>query len=177
MRVQVRGHHPLRPGIQPGSPDKPFYHSRPARRNRDTRSHNTAQRNPDGYHAQPVWPDPLSLATTHGISFPAGTEMFHFPAYPPGRRRCRPMTAGGFPIRKSSDQSPVGGSPRHIAASNVLHRYCLPRHPPYALASGTHHERRAWPQDSSSKIARRQIITLKMITKRSKRTPNSIRRV
>ena len=26
---------------------------------------------------------PLSLATTHGVSFPAGTEMFHFPAYPP----------------------------------------------------------------------------------------------
>ena len=24
-----------------------------------------------------------------------------------------------------------------IASSNVLHRYCLPRHPPYALASGT----------------------------------------
>ncbi len=31
--------------------------------------------------------DPLSLATTHGItklfSLPAGTEMFHFPAFPP----------------------------------------------------------------------------------------------
>ena len=29
-----------------------------------------------------VWADPLSLATTHGvslISFPRGTEMFHFP--------------------------------------------------------------------------------------------------
>ena len=26
---------------------------------------------------------PLSLATTHGVSSPAGTEMFHFPAYPP----------------------------------------------------------------------------------------------
>lgn len=53
----------------------------------------------------------------------------------------------GSPIRKSSDQSPVGGSPRLIAASNVLHRSCLPRHPPYALASNTHHEG-AWPQDS-----------------------------
>lgn len=69
----------------------------------------------------------------------------------PGRSRYRPMTVGGFPIRKSSDQSPVGGSPRHIAASNVLHRSCLPRHPPYALASNTHHES-AWPQDSSSKF-------------------------
>ena len=41
---------------------------------------------------------PLSLATTHGISFPAGTEMFHFPAYPPRKQaRCRPITGGGSP--------------------------------------------------------------------------------
>ena len=26
---------------------------------------------------------PLSLATTNGISLPTGTEMFHFPAFPP----------------------------------------------------------------------------------------------
>ena len=34
---------------------------------------------------------PLSLATTHGISsFPTGTEMFHFPAFPHTLyRRCR----------------------------------------------------------------------------------------
>ena len=37
--------------------------------------------------------------------------MFHFPAYPRAKQGAgRPMTAGGFPIRKSSDQSPVGGS-------------------------------------------------------------------
>ena len=33
-----------------------------------------------------VWADPLSLATTQGvslISFPRGTEMFHFPRLPP----------------------------------------------------------------------------------------------
>ena len=33
---QVRGWHPLRPGLQACSPGKPFYDSRPARRNRDT---------------------------------------------------------------------------------------------------------------------------------------------
>ena len=33
-----------------------------------------------------VWSDPLSLATTHGVSLPAGTEMFHFPAYPRNKR-------------------------------------------------------------------------------------------
>ena len=90
MRVRLRGHHPLRPGIQPGSPRTRFYHSRPARRSRDTRSLNTTRATPDGYHTHAVWPDPLSLATTHGISFPAGTEMFHFPAYPPAEAGDRP---------------------------------------------------------------------------------------
>ena len=39
----------------------------------------------------------------------------------------------GFPIRTSSDQRSVGSSPRHIAASHVLHRLPVPRHPPCAL--------------------------------------------
>ena len=39
----------------------------------------------------------------------------------------------GFPIRTSSDLRSVGSSPRHIAASNVLHRLPVPRHPPCAL--------------------------------------------
>ena len=39
----------------------------------------------------------------------------------------------GFPIRKSSDQRSVDSSPRHIAASHVLHRLSMPRHPPCAL--------------------------------------------
>ena len=83
---QVRGWHPLRPGLQACSPGKPFYDSRPVRRNRDTRSLNTTNATPDGYHAPMVWSDPLSLATTHGVSLPAGTEMFHFPAYPRNKR-------------------------------------------------------------------------------------------
>jgi hypothetical protein len=39
----------------------------------------------------------------------------------------------GFPIRTSSDQRSVGSSPRHNAASHVLHRPLMPRHPPCAL--------------------------------------------
>src|SRR3546814_317090 len=39
----------------------------------------------------------------------------------------------GFPIRTSSDHSSVDSSPRLIAASYVLHRLLVPRHPPYAL--------------------------------------------
>ena len=39
----------------------------------------------------------------------------------------------GFPIRTSSDQRSVDSSPRHFAASHVLHRLPVPRHPPCAL--------------------------------------------
>ncbi len=39
----------------------------------------------------------------------------------------------GFPIRTSSDQRSVDSSPRHNAASHVLHRPLMPRHPPCAL--------------------------------------------
>src|ERR1700742_1978630 len=39
----------------------------------------------------------------------------------------------GSPIRKSSDLSSVDSSPRHIAASHVLHQLLMPRHPPCAL--------------------------------------------
>lgn len=46
-------------------------------------SHNPGHATPDSFTTRPVWPHPLSLATTHGISLPAGTEMFHFPAFPP----------------------------------------------------------------------------------------------
>ena len=81
---------------------------------------------------------PLSLATTHGVSIPAGTEMFHFPAYPPHKSGAIPSRMAGSPIRTPSDQSPLGGSPRPIAARRVLHRYRLPRHPPHAHARNPH---------------------------------------
>src|SRR5579863_9405468 len=40
----------------------------------------------------------------------------------------------GCPIRKSPDQSLLGGSPKLIAAAHVLHRLLAPRHPPCALS-------------------------------------------
>src|SRR5262245_64157561 len=39
----------------------------------------------------------------------------------------------GYPIRTPWDHSLVDSSPRPIAASHVLHRLLMPRHPPYAL--------------------------------------------
>ena len=90
--------------------------------------------NPIKYYYLMVWAVPVSLAATKGIartffltlnggserkfhillSFPLGTEMFHFP-------RCAPAYTGncrrqlGFPIRKSPDRRLSVTSPKHIA--------------------------------------------------------------
>ena len=76
------------------------------------------------------------------FSLPAGTEMFHFPAFPP-RTLCVQMRVTGlalrrgFPIRTPWDHSPVIDSPRLIADSYVLLRLLMPRHPPCALKNLT----------------------------------------
>ena len=78
------------------------------------------------------------------FSLPAGTEMFHFPAFPP-RTLCVQMrvtqspcgVVRGFPIRTSWDQRSVINSPRLIADSYVLLRLLMPRHPPCALKNLT----------------------------------------
>ena len=72
------------------------------------------------------------------FSSPTGTEMFHFPvstSTPAIHSLAGNHTSLrlGFPIRTSSDQRLVGNSPRHNAASHVLHRLDMPRHPPCAL--------------------------------------------
>ena len=59
-------------------------------------------------------------------------------------RRVLAFARTGFPIRKSPDQSLLGGSPRLIAASHVLLRHLLPRHPPYALSSLTKKIEKIW---------------------------------
>ena len=96
VRLRLRGHHPLRQRIQPLSAHTRLYHCPTPLQEGAAASHNTGRATAGAYHTRPVWSAPLSLATTHGISFPAGTEMFHFPAYPPPQRRCQPQ-AGGFP--------------------------------------------------------------------------------
>ena len=66
--------------------------------------------------------------------------MFHFPGFA-STALC--IQAGitafstplGFPIRKPPDRSLVGGSPRLFAATRVLHRLLVPRHPSRALSS------------------------------------------
>ena len=59
----------------------------------------------------------------------------------------------GFPIRTSSDQRSVDSSPRHIAASHVLHRLLMPRHPPCALKHLQHKKTtRTKPADKNQQI-------------------------
>src|SRR5699024_10568498 len=60
----------------------------------------------------------LPISSTHPIYSDAGNT---------------PSRVLGSPIRTPSDHSSVGSSPRLIAASYVLHRLLVPRHPPCAL--------------------------------------------
>jgi hypothetical protein len=74
------------------------------------------------------------------LSFPVGTEMFHFPTFPPPALCVQAGAMGhyaqsGFPIRKSPDRSLVADSPGLIAGSYVLHRLLVPRHSPCALTN------------------------------------------
>ncbi len=103
----------------------------------------TGPRNPRKTRVVPVWANPLSLATTNGI-----TACFLFLRVlrcftSPGLLRTAMnllygtavLPAVGFPIRTSTDQSLVGGSPWLFAATHVLHRLLEPRHPPHTLSS------------------------------------------
>ena len=76
------------------------------------------------------------------FSLPVGTEMFHFPTFPPTALCVQAEVAGhysgffrGFPIRRSPDRCSFTSSPGLIAGYNVLRRLLVPRHPPTALSS------------------------------------------
>ncbi len=73
------------------------------------------------------------------MSYPPVTEMFHFTGFAKHTYLvfnvlCHGFTMAGTPIRRSSDQSLLSNFPRHIAANHALHRFQLPRCPPFALA-------------------------------------------
>ena len=82
------------------------------------------------------------------FSLPVGTEMFHFPTFPPHTLYIQVQVTTwscnrwrGSPIRTPSDQSLVINSPRLIADSYVLLRLLMPRHSPCALKNLTTHKR------------------------------------
>ena len=93
----------------------------------------------------PVWPLPVSLAATSGISFDFSSSAYldvsvqrvflSIPilfsiAY-------QSIAQAGSPIRKSTDIADICSSPWLIAACHVLLRLLMPRHSSYALLSLT----------------------------------------
>ena len=103
----------------------------------------TAPRNPERTRVHSVWAVPRSLATTDGIAacflflrvLRCFTSPGSLPAAMDSPQDAAVLPAAGFPIRTSTDQSLVGGSPWLIAATHVLHRLLEPRHPPHTLSS------------------------------------------
>ena len=73
------------------------------------------------------------------LSLPAGTEMFHFPAWASRglwiQLRDRRQTSPGFPHSGIPGSRPACGSPGLIAARYALHRLLMPGHSPYTLCS------------------------------------------
>ena len=87
------------------------------------------------------------------MSFPPGTEMFQFSGFAspkpilfslviPSFPFSRPLQnsgwingEGGFPHSEIVGSKVAHTSPTLIAACHVLHRLCMPRHPPNALTS------------------------------------------
>ncbi len=138
--ASVRGCHPLRPAFPCRSPGKPFLTAARPRSPRMRGPQPTAQP-PPGITRATVWPSSAfarRYSESELISFLRVLRCFSSPGSPPayafGRRG---MTAGmGSPIRRSSGRR-MCAPPGLIAACRVLHRSCLPRHPPCALQGGT----------------------------------------
>ena len=105
-----------------------------------------------GYHCRREVPVPENrhgllrvrsplLAESRLISFPPGTEMFHFPGFAPAGLCIQPGVTGTCPAGLPHSEIPGSqlacSSPRLIAACHVLHRLRMPRHPPCALSNLT----------------------------------------
>ena len=122
LGFRLRGFHPLRPDLPVRSPSLPGAMSR--------------SRDP-GVQAPRFglsrFRSPL-LARSRLLSFPQGTEMFHFPwcsscgtiEFIP---RCHGSRHGGLPHSDTPGSRPVDGSPRIVAVFRVLLRLLMPRHP------------------------------------------------
>ena len=87
-----------------------------------------------------VWPLPLSLATTHRISFDFSSSGYldvSVPRVPYITLWIHVMfcdsSSQGFPHSEIRGSKLICSSPRLIAACHVLHRLLMPRHSLYAL--------------------------------------------
>ena len=124
FQFRIRGSHPLRPAFP-----KPFSYRLAHFLRSEPRSART-----------PVWPLPISLAATLGI-----TVVFSSSGYldvsvhrvPFHGLWIGPWMTGvfpaGFPHSDICGSLVICTSPQLFAAYYVLHRLSVPRHPPYAL--------------------------------------------
>lgn len=147
---QLRDSHPLRSAIQNRSPIHAPFPSL-TRQNQNGKSHNPAPCNARRLSHMTRFSlirvrSPL-LTESLLFSLPVGTEMFHFPTFPPHILYIQMQVTTwscnrwrGSPIRTPSDQSLVINSPRLIADSYVLLRLLMPRHSPCALKNLTTHK-------------------------------------
>ena len=135
-------------GLSPSTAD----HPRPLRLTRSfftvARTGGSEKMNPTTPHTQP-----RRVSHMHGLailrvrsplltesqlfSLPTGTEMFHFPAFPPTPMYSAPGDTTslvlGSPFGHPRITARLTAPSRLIAASHVLHRLPVPRHPPCAL--------------------------------------------
>lgn len=85
------------------------------------------------------WANPISLATTFGISVDFFSSGYLDVSVPRVRfpflciQKGIPDKSGGLPHSEILGYTPVVSSPRLIADYHVLHRLLPPRHPSYAL--------------------------------------------
>ena len=91
---------------------------------------------------QPVWPLPLSLATTHRISFDFSSSAYldvSVQRVPLHTLWIHAWITGSspawFPNSEICGSKLICSSPQLIAACHVLRRLLMPRHSPYALLS------------------------------------------
>ena len=87
-----------------------------------------------------VWPLPLSLATTHRISFDFSSSGYLDVSVPrvPHVNLCIQLTfhgssPWGFPHSEICGSTDISSLPQLIAGNRVLLRLSVPRHSPYAL--------------------------------------------
>ena len=87
-----------------------------------------------------VWPLPISLATTLGISFDFSSSPYLDVSVREVpflnlciQLRIHSSSLWGFPHSEIRGSMDISSSPRLIAGYRVLHRLSVPRHSPYAL--------------------------------------------
>ena len=85
------------------------------------------------------WPGPRSLATTNGVSVDflssgyLDVSVRRVSLHTLCIQICMAHKWTGFPHSEIRGSKLAHSSPRLIAACHVLHRLCMPRHPPNAL--------------------------------------------